>query len=367
MGHVLTDGTNTFSYNNAGRLASAANSSGTTTYTYNALGQRVRKVTPSGTTYFVYDEVGHLIGEYDANVNLIEEVVWLGDTPVASIRPGQNGGVGIFYIHTDSLNAPTRLTRANDNTVVWRWDHDPYGNGAATQDPDGNGAIVVFNLRFPGQYYDSETGLNYNYQRDYDPSVGRYVESDPLGLLGGGYSTYSYAFGNPLSASDPTGKFGVVWAAIGFVGGAVAGYAVNGWVGAFVGGAVGVVVGAVAAPLAAEAGAAVAAYLGGGAGVLAEAGTFAALNGAGAVLSQAGTNKALGEPVTQGTGQAAAVAATASLGEGFFLAFGGDAFPILSGVFAGISGIAAAEGAFLDPASLNGLPAINSRAKQCAR
>jgi YD repeat-containing protein len=130
-GNVLSDGTNTFTYNNAGRLASSANSAGTTTYTYNVLGQRVRKFGPNGTTYFIYDEQGHLLGEYDGNVNLLQEIVWLGDIPVASIRPGQNGGVGIFYIHTDSLNAPARLTRTNDNTVVWRWDHDPYGNGAA--------------------------------------------------------------------------------------------------------------------------------------------------------------------------------------------------------------------------------------------
>jgi RHS repeat-associated protein len=205
-GHVLSDGTNTFTYNNAGRLVAATNAGITTTYTYNAAGQRVRKVNPGGTVYFVYDEPGHLIGEYDGNGNLIEEIIWLRDIPVASIRPGQSGGVGVFYIHTDQQNAPTRLTRANDNVVIWRWDHDAYGNGAPMEDPDGNGANVTFNLRFPGQYFDSETGLLYNYFRDYDSLVGRYVESDPIGLYSG-LNTYAYAGGDPMVLIDPLGLY----------------------------------------------------------------------------------------------------------------------------------------------------------------
>ena len=64
---------------------------------------------------------------------------------------------------------------------------------------------IIYNLRFPGQYYDQETTLNYNYRRDYDPSVGRYVESDPIGLKGGSYSTYTYVRDNPISATDPLG------------------------------------------------------------------------------------------------------------------------------------------------------------------
>jgi RHS repeat-associated protein len=73
---------------------------------------------------------------------------------------------------------------------------------------------VVYNPRFPGQYYDVETGLNYNAYRDYDPAVGRYIESDPIGLAGGSFSTYAYVYGNPLSNYDRNGQGAVGTAAI---------------------------------------------------------------------------------------------------------------------------------------------------------
>jgi RHS repeat-associated protein len=207
VGNTLSDGQRTFTYNDAGRMVSATSNSITTTYLYNALGQRVQKTNTNGTTYYVYDEAGHLIGEYDQAGNLIQELVWLGDIPVASIRNNENGsGVGVFYIHTDHLNAPTKLTRSNDNAIVWRWDHDPFGNGTPNEDPDANGLTVQFNMRYPGQYFDQETGLYYNYFRYYDPQTGKYITSDPIGL-DGGLNTYAYAAGNPVYYTDPTGEF----------------------------------------------------------------------------------------------------------------------------------------------------------------
>jgi len=105
--------------------------------------------------------------------------------------------------HTDHLGTPRAVTDAN-GTVVWRWDGESFGATAANDDPDGNGVAFTLNLRFPGQYFDAETGLNYNYFRDYDPKTGRYVESDPIGLRGG-LNTFGYVQQMPLSRQDPFG------------------------------------------------------------------------------------------------------------------------------------------------------------------
>ncbi len=130
------------------------------------------------------------------------QTVWMGDVPVATLQPN-GSGVSIYYVHSDQLNAPRVITRSSDNAVAWRWDTDPFGIVAPNQNPAGLGTFV-YNLRFPGQYYQAETGLNLNYFRDYDPQTGRYIESDPIGLQGG-INTYSYAGSNPISNIDPTG------------------------------------------------------------------------------------------------------------------------------------------------------------------
>ena len=80
---------------------------------------------------------------------------------------------------------------------------------APNQNPGGLGTFV-YNLRFPGQYYLPETELYYNHFRDYDPQTGRYVESDPMGLRGGSYSTYAYGADSPLDTDDPAGLCKVV-------------------------------------------------------------------------------------------------------------------------------------------------------------
>src|SRR5262249_6793225 len=146
-GNTTGDGFRTFSYNAAGRLASATVSGTPTVYAYNAFGERVKKSGPAGVFYFMYDEAGHLLGQYDATGALVEEIVWLGDIPIATMRTSTSGGVGFFYIHTDNLNTPARLTRTSDNAVMWRWDHEPYGAGAPDEDADQNGAFVFFNSR----------------------------------------------------------------------------------------------------------------------------------------------------------------------------------------------------------------------------
>jgi RHS repeat-associated protein len=110
----------------------------------------------------------------------------------------------VYYIYTDQLNTPRAITN-QQNQVVWRWDNnDPFGGNSPDEDPDGDGTRFTCNLRFPGQYADRETGMNYNYFRDYDPSTGRYIQSDPIGLEGGA-NTYTYAKDNSLNKLDQYG------------------------------------------------------------------------------------------------------------------------------------------------------------------
>ncbi len=84
-------------------------------------------------------------------------------------------------------------------TVVWAADYLPFGGADVTIETIEN------NLRFPGQYYDSETGLHYNWNRYYDPALGRYLRADPIGLSGG-INFYAYCSNNPLNYADPTGQ-----------------------------------------------------------------------------------------------------------------------------------------------------------------
>ncbi len=204
---------------------------------------------------YVYDEQGRLLGEYSPEGKLIAETIWLDDLPVATIRPkgsnnqlplgiagtgagtANNAGnntsanpvnVELYYLHPDHLGTPRVATRSAAvngatsgpnaiNKAVWRWDSDPFGTSIGNSKPNENpqnvtgtasqvtAASFKVNNRFPGQLVDAESGKYYNYFRDYDPTVGRYVESDPIGLEGG-INTYGYVFGSPISFSDPTGE-----------------------------------------------------------------------------------------------------------------------------------------------------------------
>jgi len=110
----------------------------------------------------------------------------------------------MLSMHPEYLNTP-RLVADSAGTTVWRWDQqEPFGNNPADDDPDGNSVAFDLPLRLPGQRYDQETGLHYNYFRDYDPSIGRYGESDPIGLAGG-INTYAYVAGDPLGRFDRLG------------------------------------------------------------------------------------------------------------------------------------------------------------------
>ena len=109
----------------------------------------------------------------------------------------------MYDIHTDHLNTP-RVITDNTGTEVWRWDSAPFGETLPNEQPQNNVSKFVWNYRFPGQYYDEETGLHYNYFRDYEPRSGRYVQSDPIGLKGGN-NTYNYVENNPAAKIDLMG------------------------------------------------------------------------------------------------------------------------------------------------------------------
>ena len=109
----------------------------------------------------------------------------------------------LYYIHVDHLNTP-RLVADDQQRTVWRWDQqEPFGVNAPDDNPSGLG-VFELPLRHSGQYHDQETTLQYNMFREYDPGLGRYGESDPVGLRAG-LNTYAYVGGTPLTRTDPLG------------------------------------------------------------------------------------------------------------------------------------------------------------------
>ena len=104
----------------------------------------------------------------------------------------------IYYVHSDNLNVPEVVTDQSKK-VVWEGHHTPFGETEVTV------STITQPLRFPGQYYDKETGLSYNLMRDYDPTTGRYLQTDPLGLAGG-INIFSYVNNNPLMFTDRRGE-----------------------------------------------------------------------------------------------------------------------------------------------------------------
>ncbi len=180
-GNTTNDGALTYTYSGRNRLVEVKQGASTlATYKHNAFGERVAKTLAGTTTTFIYDEDGHLLGEYGAAGELIQETVWLEDTPVATLRPKTGGGIDIRYVWADHLDTPRAITSSDAaSTVLWTWNSDPFGTTGAQE------SGLAYNLRFPGHYFDAETGTHYNYFRDYNPQAGRYQQSDPIGLVSG--------------------------------------------------------------------------------------------------------------------------------------------------------------------------------------
>ena len=134
-----------------------------------------------------------------------------GKTAADGIRLVEQAGSGgptygeVWYaIHNDHLGTPQFMTDLNQQ-IAWSQSHSAFGEATIDEDPDGDGTVITYNQRFPGQYFDGESGLHYNYFRDYDPGTGRYVQSDPIGLIGG-LNTYGYVLQNPLRYTDFNGN-----------------------------------------------------------------------------------------------------------------------------------------------------------------
>ncbi|MBL4761318.1 MAG: VCBS repeat-containing protein [Gammaproteobacteria bacterium] len=178
----------TLTYGANNRLASVKGA----TYGHNAKGQRVVRSVNGSEVHYIFDTQDRLVAEAKAGV-ITREYVYLGRAPLA-VRDAANDEW--YYSHNDHLGTPKLLTDQNQK-VVWSGDALAFGETEETGE-------VKFAFRFPGQIDDSETGYYYNYFRDYDASLGRYLQSDPIGLAGG-VNTFGYVLGNPAAMVDPNG------------------------------------------------------------------------------------------------------------------------------------------------------------------
>ncbi len=209
-GFITQQGPVSYQYDDARQMKRYLRSGVDVRYVYDGARRRVLKTGTGGSTRFVYDEANHLIFELNPDGSK-RNYVWLGDIPLAVIDQTAAGlQSAVYFIETDFANTPRYLRRAGGDTSrpVWAWAFAPYGDYPATANPDGDSVNVVFNLRYPGQYYDSESKLHYNHTRYYQPRTGRYLQPDLVGLKGG-INVYTYANGNPVHYTDPTGTWGI--------------------------------------------------------------------------------------------------------------------------------------------------------------
>ncbi len=193
-----------------------------------------RKTGPSTVDLFTVPAAGGAMSRLTTNLQVAGEAAWSSDNArlafssggdVFTVAPNGTGLTNLtnaaaagnffpeyapaprpkqlYFIHSDHLNTP-RLVANQQGQTMWRWDQqEPFGVTVPDENPSGLGAFE-FPMRFPGQYADKETNLNYNYLRDFDSSLGIYKQSDPIGLRGG-LNTYAYGSSSPLRLTDPYG------------------------------------------------------------------------------------------------------------------------------------------------------------------
>ncbi len=188
------------SYDSQNHLREVKDGSGNTVakYFYDPFGRRIKKETDGKTIYYLYSNEG-LLAELDETGTFKKVYVYKpqskwSSAPVALIENGT-----CYFYHNSPSGTPLELFSASGE-IVWSASYESFGK--ATVDSKSS---IVNNLRFPGQYYDAETGLHYNFKRYYDPEIGRYINEDPT-RFEGSLNLYEYARNNPLRFTDPTGE-----------------------------------------------------------------------------------------------------------------------------------------------------------------
>ncbi|MBI5591469.1 MAG: RHS domain-containing protein, partial [Deltaproteobacteria bacterium] len=203
-GNIVSDGINTFVYDGLNRMIRVENQGGTVAaYGYDSSNRRIRKTIGTTTIHYLYDLNSRLIAETLLDGTVLREYIYLDGEPIA-LREYQTNP-GTYYFINDHLGTPKQLVTATA-TIAWQAAYLPFGKAQIQLE------TVKNNLRFPGQYFDEETGLHYNWHRFYDPETGRYISADPIGL-DGGMNLYAYVLNNPVNLIDPSGQNALIGSA----------------------------------------------------------------------------------------------------------------------------------------------------------
>jgi RHS repeat-associated protein len=182
----------TYSYDPFDRLTGVTAPDLSASYEIGPDGTRFKKTVNGQITDFTYGPKGNLLTERQRNPGRWTNYLWFGGDPIAIVRD-----TALYWIQNDHLGRPEGITDQNRQRV-WRANLKAFDRTVITD------VIGGFHLGFPGQYHDPETGHAYNINRNYMPDLGRYLESDPIGLVGG-MNTYAYVGSNSVNLVDPLG------------------------------------------------------------------------------------------------------------------------------------------------------------------
>jgi RHS repeat-associated protein len=185
----------TFVYNNAGRLTQIKNAAGTVlgSYLYDEFGQRIVKTVSGSNTLFVHGQSGEVLEETNGSGTAQQDYIY-AEGRLIDLWASST----VYSVHSDRMLAPQSVTDSAGN-IKWSADWNAYGD---IRNLTVSG--VTLNIRYPGQYYDAESGLIQNGQRDYMPLWNRYLEEDPLGRAAD-ENLHAYVSNRPTSAIDPSG------------------------------------------------------------------------------------------------------------------------------------------------------------------